>query len=240
LEPGAVLVLAGGRAEGSIRASQLGEVSLRYFRVEPERLNGLASLGEQRSLENAAGDQRMAARVLPPGHPVALKFVEASTNGRDGSFAARLRLLQLFVDAFETELKSPVPSRDHQPVDARMRLKRFLEQTPSSDLLQLSFEELVQQANCTPRHASRLFKEITGVTFREKQTELRLLRARELLASTDSKVVEVALESGYQSLSLFNLMFKRRFGMSPGKWRAQVKANRRAKRPMVGLESIAA
>jgi AraC-like DNA-binding protein len=32
-------------------------------------------------------------------------------------------------------------------------------------------------------------------------------------------VVEVALESGYKSLSLFNLMFTRRFGTSPGRWR---------------------
>ena len=44
-------------------------------------------------------------------------------------------------------------------------------------------------------------------------------RARELLATTKSKVVDVALESGYQSLSLFNFMFNRRFGMSPGRWR---------------------
>jgi AraC-like DNA-binding protein len=29
----------------------------------------------------------------------------------------------------------------------------------------------------------------------------------------------VALKSGYKSLSLFNLMFTRRFGTSPGKWR---------------------
>jgi AraC-like DNA-binding protein len=31
--------------------------------------------------------------------------------------------------------------------------------------------------------------------------------------------VDVALESGYPSLSLFNLMFARRFGISPGRWR---------------------
>lgn len=61
--------------------------------------------------------------------------------------------------------------------------------------------------------------EVVGVSFRDKQTELRLSRARELLATTKGKIVDVALESGYQSLSLFNLMFSRRFGMSPGRWR---------------------
>ena len=57
------------------------------------------------------------------------------------------------------------------------------------------------------------------MSFREKQAQVRLARAQELLATTESKVVEVALESGYQSLSLFNLMFKRRFGMTPARWR---------------------
>jgi AraC-like DNA-binding protein len=40
-----------------------------------------------------------------------------------------------------------------------------------------------------------------------------------LLATSQTKVVEVALESGYKSVSLFNLMFTRRFGVSPGRWR---------------------
>jgi AraC-like DNA-binding protein len=72
---------------------------------------------------------------------------------------------------------------------------------------------------CTPRHLSRIFRDVVGMSFRDKHAELRLHRACELLATSESKVVDVALESGYQSLSLFNQMFARRFGMSPGKWR---------------------
>jgi AraC-like DNA-binding protein len=61
------------------------------------------------------------------------------------------------------------------------------------------------------------------MSFLQKQTQIRLIRAQELLASTECKVVEIAFESGYQSLSLFNLMFKRRFGMTPAKWRSQTR-----------------
>lgn len=67
----------------------------------------------------------------------------------------------------------------------------------------------------------------TSRTFREKQTELRLARARELLATTDSKVAEVALGSGYQSTSLFGAMFKQRFGASPARWRERLKGKGR-------------
>ncbi|HZL42070.1 MAG TPA: helix-turn-helix transcriptional regulator [Verrucomicrobiae bacterium] len=94
-----------------------------------------------------------------------------------------------------------------------------MKQTPGSEFLYLSFQDLVRTTRCTPRHLSRIFQEVVGMSFRQKRAELRLSRARELLATTESKVVHVALESGYQSLSLFNLMFARRFGTSPAKWR---------------------
>ncbi len=86
-------------------------------------------------------------------------------------------------------------------------------------MLEISFGELAKATHCTPRHLSRVFCELTGMSFRDKRAEIRLARARELLATSKSKVVEVALESGYKSLSLFNLMFTRRFGTSPGRWR---------------------
>ena len=88
-----------------------------------------------------------------------------------------------------------------------------------SELLTMNFSELGKMTRCTPRHLSRIFQEVVGVSFRDKHTELRLARACELLATTEAKIVDVALESGYQSLSLFNLMFSRRHGVSPGRWR---------------------
>jgi len=68
---------------------------------------------------------------------------------------------------------------------------------------------------------SRIFREIAGMSFRERQAKIRLARASELLVTTESKVVNVALDSGFQSLSLFNLMFRRRFGLSPSRWRRE-------------------
>ena len=65
---------------------------------------------------------------------------------------------------------------------------------------------------------------------------MRLALACDLLASTELKILDVALESGFQSLSLFNLMFARRFGMSPGKWRQKHLERRQAgvRRPRRG------
>jgi AraC-like DNA-binding protein len=83
---------------------------------------------------------------------------------------------------------------------------------------------------CSPRHVTRLFREELGASFREKQIELRLARACQLLANSNAKVVEVALESGYQSSSVFSELFKRRYGVSPGQWRRQRLNSRAAAR----------
>ena len=75
--------------------------------------------------------------------------------------------------------------------------------------------DLAGQLNCSERHFSRLFREEFGVPLRARQIELRLQRARQLLADSDAKIINVAYDSGYQHLGLFNVMFKKRFGMTP-------------------------
>jgi AraC-like DNA-binding protein len=216
LETGTVLLVA-GHAPGSIRASQLGGLSLFSFNVIPTRLTGLITLGEQDFLTLAAARMEFSFRILPPHHPVAVKMRELCAGGNSSSLLFRLNLLQLFVEAFGQELQQA--ASNWEIADARERLRVLLEQTPPAELLEMNFDELARNTHCTPRHLSRIFRELIGMSFRDKRAELRLTRARDLLATSKSKVVEVALESGYKSLSLFNLMFTRHFGTSPGRWR---------------------
>ena len=54
---------------------------------------------------------------------------------------------------------------------------------------------------------------------RARQIELRLQRARQLLGDSDAKIINVAYDSGYRHLGLFNAMFKKRFGVTPSEWR---------------------
>lgn len=216
LEPGSVLLLA-ENVEGRVRASRLNGVSISYFNVMPDRLTGLITLGELEALKLAAARKEPAPQFFPPGHPVAAKMKELSATRNQTGLLFRLTLLQLLAGALNGELDQSAPRRDHD--DARKRLQEFLKTTPPDALLKISLQQLAQITQCTPRHLSRIFYDLTGMSFRDKRAEIRLARARELLATSKSKVVEVALESGYNSLSLFNLMFTRRFGLSPGKWR---------------------
>ena len=216
LETGTVLLLAGDNP-GRVLASQLSAMSLFHFSVMPDRLSGLITLGEQDFFKQAAARKELAFQVLPPPSPVAQKMNELCASRNPGGLSLRLALLQLLVGTFCNELNRV--SSAPEIADATQRLRLFLKENPQDVLLEISFNELARKTGCTARHLSRIFQDVVGMSFSEKRAEIRLARARELLATGESKVVEVAMESGYKSLSLFNQMFTRHFGVSPGKWR---------------------
>jgi AraC-like DNA-binding protein len=216
---GSALVLC-AEARGVLRASQLNEVSATYFCVETEKLLGLLSLREQHFLKQAAGRKNPAVRVLPPENLISDRFKNLRPNPGASPSSMRLRLLQLFMDLFECEMDqdatAPAPW-----MGGRERFRQVLNQMAASEFVELSVSDLVPMMSCSRRHLNRLFREELGASFREKQIELRLAKACELLAGSNAKVVEVAMESGYQSSSVFSELFKKHFGVSPGQWRRQ-------------------
>ena len=221
LTTGTVLVCS-DRAQGVIRASQVGEMVVHFFWLQPERLTSMVSWGEQQFLQQAATQDHFSVRLFPHTTPLSQRFKDICEQNNPGTLSLRLQLLGLFIQAFGEDLANRTV-RPERVFDARVRLKQLLNATPASEMLELSFGDLVREMRCTPRHLSRIFRQVVGMSFRAKQAQVRLVHAQELLATTPSKVVEVALESGYQSLSLFNLMFKRRFGVTPAKWRDRTK-----------------
>ncbi len=244
LGQGSLLLIPSG-LKGTIRSSQLAQARLRFFEVNPELLTGLVTIGEQRWLQHAASHEVVGwFRHFPFQNPLAEKFLRLCETRNGPDLLLRLQLLLLFVEALGPGLR-PKPLPDQGPgANARGRLTELLTQVSASELMRMDFTELAQKMCCTPRHLSRTFHDVVGVSFRQKQADTRLARAQELLATTRSKVLDVALESGYQSLSLFNLMFKRRFGITPAKFRQAASrtqetplANNRRKRSQAPVHS---
>jgi len=69
------------------------------------------------------------------------------------------------------------------------------------------------------RRFTQLFREVTGSTWADHVTALRIDYARQLLGETDRSIVAIAFESGYEDVSSFYRAFKRRAGVSPNRWR---------------------
>ena len=62
-------------------------------------------------------------------------------------------------------------------------------------------------------------RNLTGKTFKEYLTDLRMERASELLCSTNKDVSEVTALCGFSNSSTFYRQFQAYFGISPGMFR---------------------
>jgi YesN/AraC family two-component response regulator len=64
-----------------------------------------------------------------------------------------------------------------------------------------------------------VFKDVTGVSFKEYVTQVRIAEAKRLLLGTELSVADVARGVSYSNLNQFYKVFHRSCGMSPGEYR---------------------
>ena len=83
-------------------------------------------------------------------------------------------------------------------------------------------EKLAADVGLSPNYLRSLFKEATGKTILEYNTEMRLQKAAELLKDKKNKVREVSLAVGYENVSYFGVVFQKRFGVTPNEYRKMV------------------
>jgi len=83
----------------------------------------------------------------------------------------------------------------------------------------MTVEEIGRAVGLHPNYAMSLFKKAFGTTLIDYLTHHRVSHAQRLLATTDEKIVEVAFNSGFNSISRFNEAFRRACGCSPREYR---------------------
>ncbi|MDD3277291.1 MAG: AraC family transcriptional regulator [Lachnospiraceae bacterium] len=86
----------------------------------------------------------------------------------------------------------------------------------------LSLEETAGISGFSKFHFTRVFKQYMNMTFYEYLNSKRVKRAEELLYSTEMSITDVAMNSGFASLSAFNRTFKSVNGCSPSEFRNKV------------------
>ncbi len=86
-------------------------------------------------------------------------------------------------------------------------------------------QEMQRMAACTPSHLCKSFRKYLDKSPTEFINELRLQRAAKMLIESDDKILAVAMDLGFQSLSRFYALFSKVYGVSPGKYRSLAKSN---------------
>ena len=130
---------------------------------------------------------------------------------------SQYRAVLLEAEAFLYRFAKLDPSQNNalHPGSAE-RLAQLIAQSYTN---QISAKKLADELDLHPHYAMTLFKQAFGLTIHEFVTQHRIAHAQRLLMTTEQRVLDVALESGFQSLSRFYAVFGRFSGMSPRQYR---------------------
>lgn len=108
------------------------------------------------------------------------------------------------------------PPKDKKTLD---KMKVILKYIEMNYMNRISIAEIAGVAGFSESHFMRYFKETMGTSFVEYLKEYRLTMAARLLVSSESSILDIASEVGFDNLSYFNRAFKARYHMTPSQYR---------------------
>jgi AraC-like DNA-binding protein len=94
--------------------------------------------------------------------------------------------------------------------------KSWMEKYHGEDI---NMKQASEIAMLNEHHFLRLFKKAFGLTPHQFLIKTRLRKAAYLLKNTDKSVSEICYSIGFESLSSFSTLFKKRLGITPTKYR---------------------
>jgi len=83
----------------------------------------------------------------------------------------------------------------------------------------LSLQEAAQRANMNCSYFCKLFKDETGMNFKEYITSIRITKAKDYLRYSNERIHDIAAIIGYNDPKYFNVVFKKSVGVTPSQFR---------------------
>lgn len=96
------------------------------------------------------------------------------------------------------------------------KAKAFIGNNFTNDI---TLEKVANHINVSTTHLSRIFKRQCGINFVDYLTKVRILKAKELLKSTDHSMKQISFETGFNDPNYFFKVFKNVVGITPGEYR---------------------
>jgi transcriptional regulator GlxA family with amidase domain len=102
-----------------------------------------------------------------------------------------------------------------EPNSIEPRIKNVLDFIDNNFTGQISLSRLSKMANMNADAFSRYFKKCNGITVCRYIRSKRIAKAIDLIESTDSKIVDIAFQCGYENMANFYKSFRAVTGKHP-------------------------
>ena len=106
------------------------------------------------------------------------------------------------------------------------RIEKTLEYMNHNFDKPITLNEVARLANMSDAAFSRFFKQRTGNTFIDSLTEIRLGHASRMLIDTTQSIAEIAYHCGFNNISNFNRIFKKKKSCTPKDFRESFSGTR--------------
>ncbi|HSG85308.1 MAG TPA: helix-turn-helix domain-containing protein [Candidatus Limnocylindrales bacterium] len=172
-------------------------------------------------------DERTASPRLRGGSPIAadvrsvLTELQAIFDRRDPSERhladATLRRALALVNRHLGTGSTAAAAR--AAADRREQIRPVLAYVDRHCRESITLGDVAEVVHVSPSRVRHVFKDVTGVSFKEYVTQVRVAEAKRLLLATDLSVAEVARAVSYTNLSQFYKVFYRSCALSPAEYR---------------------
>lgn len=176
----------------------VNDVSMRTLYIQPDAVTTLPSTSQTVAVSD------LLKQLILSAMDVTDAYTRDSRNGR---------LMGLILDELRVLPVLPL----HLPMPTHPYLKAMCEQLHAAPDDQRTLSDWAKTVGVDAKTIQRVFAQHTGMTFGQWRQQARLLLALERLALGQS-VLNVALDSGYDSPSAFTVMFKKQLGVVPSEY----------------------
>ena len=125
----------------------------------------------------------------------------------------------LFLLISNRNKKETAPASQTKSLEKMKTILKYVEQHYAEHI---TIDDMAALTFYSKSHFMKFFKSHMGTGFIDYLNDYRLTMAERLLRSSDGSVLDIAEQSGFDSLSYFNRIFKRKYGEAPGRWRAGI------------------
>lgn len=122
-------------------------------------------------------------------------------------------------NSFNSEERFPgiTSSKQHEYIEKFMMVCNYITEHCTENI---TVDELANLAGFSKFHFDRLFKQFAGMSCYEYLTQKRIAHAEQLLIDPNMSITEVAMLSGFGSLSTFNRIFKASKNCTPSEYKS--------------------